>query len=129
VYTGYQNIKPQLFKDFPILDVGEPVIKYITGKGNEEESLAMIPVLSKATMEQISKAPKIFNDAGEWEGWYNKFAENVTPTELAKAIQNKYGVETEKLSDFFRGKTIEEYVYKANAEYAALKSYSNNFRG
>lgn len=34
LYTKYQENKPQLFKDFPIMDIALPFISYITGKSD-----------------------------------------------------------------------------------------------
>ncbi|OQB06933.1 MAG: hypothetical protein BWY21_01835 [Parcubacteria group bacterium ADurb.Bin216] len=49
VYSGYQEHKPQLFKDFPITDIVEPVVSYLTGHSDDESGgLSLLPYSTSA---------------------------------------------------------------------------------
>ena len=60
VYSGYQKHKPQLFKDFPITDIVEPVVSYLTGHADAEYGplIAFTPSMGK----MIAKPSKDFNN-------------------------------------------------------------------
>jgi len=60
VYSGYQEHKPQLFKDFPITDIVEPVVSYLTGHADAEYGplIAFTPSMGK----MIPKPSKDFNN-------------------------------------------------------------------
>lgn len=60
IYSGYQKNKPQLFKDFPITDIVEPIVSYLTGHADSEYGpfVAFTPSMGK----MIAKPSKDFNN-------------------------------------------------------------------
>jgi len=68
VYSGYQEHKPQLFKDFPITDIVEPVVSYLTGHSDPDTGL--MNILPGANLP-------------------NKYYRRLTEGQISKAIREK----------------------------------------
>ena len=63
IYNEYEEHKPQLFKDFPITDVAEPLISYLTG--HSDPNIGLMNILPTAKVDDLISLyrvqPKSFN--------------------------------------------------------------------